>query len=193
MADSAGSYFTDTTWWVCSCPFFVGSCFLLCKHLVRRVVNLPSGDRRKLIKSNFECCTMPPFLVIKDFINEDVMNSTLSASSTTSVEVFETHNVDNIFNDNDLKNQDDACTFVESNWPLFEQAFKQVRTEKLANNWNYVRAVIKSSKLLQIEEEVQAVERKKKRQTTWAPENKKPYLMYLSFPDESSNRDDKPE
>ena len=72
---------------------------------------------------------------------------------------------------------------------MFEQAFKRARTEKLANNWNYVRAVMKCSKLLEIEKEVQAVERKKHRIATWAPENRKPYLMYLPFSDKADNHD----
>ncbi|CAG8543345.1 10797_t:CDS:2, partial [Cetraspora pellucida] len=60
-----------------------------------------------------------------------------------------------ILEDIDEDPESDARTYVESNWPLFEQTFKRIRIEKLANNWRQVRAMMEESKLLQIEEEIQ--------------------------------------
>ncbi|CAG8624469.1 3793_t:CDS:1 [Cetraspora pellucida] len=134
---------------------------------------MPDGTRRRLVKDDFERQTTPLFLVIKNFnCNEDTEN--ILPITVTPIEVPEYIDVDVV----DYP-EDKARFYVEENWPLFEQAFKHICTERTANNWRHVCAMMEWSKLVQMEEEIQLVERKRHRQTIWGSTSKKPYLMYL--------------
>ncbi|CAG8681549.1 9477_t:CDS:2, partial [Cetraspora pellucida] len=94
-------------------------------------------------------------------------------------------NVSNMSNstniDEDLK--EEARSYIESNWALFEQAIKRVNAKKSANNWRQVRAMIEWSRLVQMEKKMQATERQKHQKATWTSATK-PYLMYMSYSDE---------
>ncbi|CAG8759163.1 10802_t:CDS:1, partial [Cetraspora pellucida] len=38
---------------------------------------------------------------------------------------------------------EEACLYIESNWELFTQAFERIHSEKSANNWLHVRAMMR--------------------------------------------------
>ncbi|KAF0538294.1 ATP-dependent DNA helicase pif1 [Gigaspora margarita] len=77
--------------------------------------------------------TIPPFLILKDNKSNEVSPGTLLVESfvieTTVNNIF--YNSTNINEDPD----DEARSYVESNWALFEQAIKRISTDKFANNW----------------------------------------------------------
>lgn len=174
--DLPGSYFTEVSCWVCSCPAFVVSRFLMCKHLVRQVINMPNGTRRRLIREDFERRTTPPFLIIKNLDYDEFINSVPMTTTIFPSEAFDNINEDP---------EKEVRTYVEEKWPLIERAIKRIRTERSSNNWRHVRAMIDWSRLADMEEEIESVERKRHRQVTWTPSNKKPYLMYLPLSNES--------
>ncbi|CAG8767311.1 17304_t:CDS:1, partial [Cetraspora pellucida] len=105
-----------------------------------------------LLKNDFERRTVPPFLVIKNLNSNGVAEDVLSIT-IASIEVPEYNDVENPEND--------ARSYVEENWPLFEQAIKRIRTERMANNWRHVCAMMEWSRLVNMEEEIQSVERKR--------------------------------
>ncbi|CAG8597693.1 4657_t:CDS:2 [Cetraspora pellucida] len=82
-------------------------------------------DHRQLIRSEFEHYTTPPFLRIRE---SETMFSILLTSPTIPIKFYNFDNTPYEIPKNDTH------TFVESNWPLFEYAFKCVCIEKLANN-----------------------------------------------------------
>ena len=148
----------------------------MCKHLVWQVINMPNGTRRRLIKEDFECRTTPPFLIIKDLNYDEFINPIPMTTAIFPSEAFDNINEDP---------EEEVRTYVEEKWPLIERAIKRIRTERSANNWRHVRAMIDWSRLADMEEEIELAERKRHRQATWAPVNKKPYLMYLPLSNES--------
>ncbi|KAF0556085.1 MULE transposase domain protein [Gigaspora margarita] len=179
--DLKSSYFTDINQWVCSCPAFLKSRFLVCKHLVQQVFIMPNGQRQRLIRDNFKRHTTPPFLVLKDYEVDKItpINSSIVPFEIETNINCKSHNIINI--DEDL--EEEARSYVESNWALFEQAIKRIEAEKSANNWRQVRAIMESSRLVQMEKKMQATERQRYQRATWTSATKKPYLMYLSYSD----------
>ncbi|CAG8667339.1 9580_t:CDS:2 [Ambispora leptoticha] len=182
--DSNSLYFTEVAQWVCSCPAFFRNRFLLCKHLVRQTINTPNGKRRRLLRCGFKRRTMPPFLILNDLGTNDI-----SPEAQAVAQVAENNIVDSFpdsYNANaDEDPDEEARAYVESNWELFEQAFNRINSEKATNNWRHVSAMMKWSKLVPMKKDIQKAERRIHRQATWAPEkSKKPYLMYLSHPEE---------
>ena len=103
-------YFTDISRWVCSCPGFVRNRFLLCKHLVRQCVNTPDGKRRRLIRSEFERRTTPPFLIINN-LNTDIPDAQVVQVSETPID----NSPDNHGIDIDEDPDEEARVYVESN------------------------------------------------------------------------------
>lgn len=85
--------------------------------------------------------------------------------------------------------EEEARSYIESNWSLFEQAIKRINAEKSANNWRQVRVIMESCKLVQIEKEMQEAERQRHQRATWTSATRKPYLMYLSYSDELNDSD----
>ncbi|CAG8759777.1 9645_t:CDS:1, partial [Ambispora leptoticha] len=143
-SNSSGPYFTEVPQWGCSCPAFFRNRFLLCKHLVRQTVNTPNGKRRRLLRCGFERRTTSPFLILKDLDNNDNTSETQAVA-----QVAENYDVDSFPDSYDVEAGEDpdeeACIYVESNWELFEQAFERIRSEKAANNWRHVGAMMKWS------------------------------------------------
>ncbi|CAG8457444.1 9552_t:CDS:2 [Cetraspora pellucida] len=166
IGESNGPYFTEVARWVCSCLAFVKNRFFLCKHLVKQTINTSNGKRRCLLRCRFERRTTPPFLVLNDPDTGD----TTSLETQDVAQIAETQVANGFLDSYNVNAEEDpeekARTYVESNWKLFEQAFKRICSEKDANNWRHVGAMMK-----------------------WK-NSKKPYLMYLSCPEEPRSVED---
>ncbi|KAF0468863.1 ATP-dependent DNA helicase pif1 [Gigaspora margarita] len=147
--------------WSNCCSAFLGSRFLLCKHLVQQVTIMPNGDK---VTASFL-----PIMPLEIEIN--------------------TNNMSNNSIDIEKDPKEEARSYVESNWALFEQAINQINSEKSANNWRHVRTITEWSRLVQMEKDMQATEKQKHRRPTWA--STKLYLMYLSYPEELHSSKDK--
>ncbi|CAG8717330.1 8425_t:CDS:2, partial [Cetraspora pellucida] len=139
IGESNSSYFTEVARWVCSCHTFVKNHFFLCKHLVRQTVNTSNKKRRRLLRCRFEHHTTPPFLTL---IDPDTSDTT----SLKTAQIVEAHadGFSDSYNVNADEDPDkEAHTYVESNWELFKQAFRRICSEKAANNWRHIGAMMK--------------------------------------------------
>ncbi|CAG8438552.1 931_t:CDS:2, partial [Scutellospora calospora] len=67
--------------------------------------------------------------------------------------------LDSYIVDADEDPDEEARTYVESNWELFEQAFKKICSEKADNNWRHVSAMMKWSRLVEMKKDIQSAER----------------------------------
>ncbi|CAG8737063.1 659_t:CDS:2, partial [Cetraspora pellucida] len=119
-----------------------------------------------------------------DLNSNEVIENTLSMTATTSIESFES------VVDIDEDPEEDACSYIETTWPLVEQAMKRIHDKRSANNWCHLRSMIEWCRLALMEEEIQSVEQKRHRQATWVPAFTKPYLMYLPCSDKSTTIND---
>ena len=54
---------TDLKRWVCSCPSFLCSRFLICKHLVQKAIGDAKAQGIRLVYTNFKRRTEYPFLI----------------------------------------------------------------------------------------------------------------------------------
>ncbi|CAG8565283.1 16687_t:CDS:2 [Cetraspora pellucida] len=75
--------------------------------------------------------TTPLFLVLNDLGTNDTI-----LLETQITEIHVDNGFLNSYDANAEKDPDkEACTYIESNWELFEQAFRRICTKKAANNW----------------------------------------------------------
>ncbi|CAG8514601.1 7511_t:CDS:2, partial [Cetraspora pellucida] len=93
-----------------------------------------------------------------DNVNSETTNILLI--TVEPIEVADCIDIDDDPEDNDR-------SYIEDNWASFKQVTKRICTKRTANNWHHVCAMIEWSRLVKIEEEMQLVERKRNRQTTW--------------------------
>ena len=168
---------TDSCRGVCSCPSFLGSRFLLCKHLVRNAVEQARSQGSqdiRLVYANFSRQEDYPFLTWDGSKLESLQHDTGESTLQNSV----------LANRILVAEGDDEVEDPEIRQMCIQKvaAVKRMADhleEKLsANNLQHVSSVVNTiGRLFTVMDDIETAERKRRRQQTW--KGSKPWTMFL--------------
>src|SRR6185437_13151859 len=104
-------YYFNTNQWICSCPSFLQSHFLICKHLVQTI----NGRHKRLLYNEFQQNRTYPFWEFNS--NSNIIN-TENANTNISIN-------DNVINNNIVNNNNDnndiENILPEELWPQIQK------------------------------------------------------------------------
>ncbi|CAG8746654.1 21501_t:CDS:2 [Cetraspora pellucida] len=167
-------YFIDPECWICSCPPFLYSRFLICKHLVQHAVNnvvLLDSQGIRLLYENFKRQEDYPFLIwsingkltqkdfnIKQFtISQVNIQSSLISQNSSLVKM-----------DQDEPFDPEMCWTCEQKVAAIKSMATHLKQELLANNLNHVTQVVNNiDKLFNMLKDIEIAQNKRKRDPTW--------------------------
>jgi hypothetical protein len=179
--ESEKRHYTDMERWICSCPSFLNSRFLICKHLVHLAVNKakladPQGIR--LLYSNFQRREDYPFLVWDSnklrstFERASTLLPTLiSQSDTLSGKLIEMGE-DNEILDLEIRQ---VC---ELKVAAIRRMAEHLEQELTANNLRHVmRVVNNTSHLFTMLDDIEMAQRRQLGNSTWRKST--PWTLFL--------------
>jgi hypothetical protein len=167
-------HYTDLVNWICSCPSFLGSRFLICKHLVQCALEESKAHKLqhiRLVYTNFKRQENYPFLIWDG-------NKQESIPQRANERAFQ-NNSEPLVADGDDELQD---ADVRKNCELKVAAVKRMAVhleqELSANNVKHVSNVVDNmGRLFTVLEDIENAGRKRRRNQTW--QGSKPWTMYL--------------
>jgi hypothetical protein len=169
-------HYTDFHRWICSCPAFLGSRFLLCKHLVHHAVEAARSDDPegiRLVYNNFKRHEDYPFLTW----NSSKQGITHQANESTSRET--TVGRRSLLPDGDDEIQDpDIRETCEMKVAAVKRMAEHLEQELSANNLQHVSRVVNNlDHLFTMLGDIESSRRKRRRDQTW--KGSKSWTMFL--------------
>src|SRR6185312_4741817 len=160
-------YYVDINRWICSCPAFLYSHFLVCKHLVQTIGEAP----RQLLYSDFNRCTVYPFWSFKWKSGVDVDAHCIISENNLPIGATECANSEN---ENIVLSQED----FQKELRYYESFISHMREEYAAGNHRHVRTLLQGTKRVRtIMEDIEKERRKRRRQPMW--KNSKLHTLFL--------------
>ena len=176
--NSGENYYTSDALWVCSCPSFLQSRFLLCKHLVIAA----GGCSKRLIYNEIRRGRERPFI---SFVKDNHRESE-QETNENSMDMFR---LEQVTNENDIDSVHlQEPTVSESPEIDVEQLRHEIQTRKEfldhltaefeQKNYQHVQALLDGTKRINdIMGDIQEAREKRKRARTW--KDSKPWTMFL--------------
>lgn len=178
IADGAkGRHYTDFLRWVCSCPSFLGSRFLICKHLVHHAIEEAKSNNSqgiRLVYANFRRQEDYPFLTwnankpqsIQHKVNEPIVqNNTLE------------HGILAADGDDEVQDPDLRKTCYQQ-LAAVKRMTEHLEHELSANNLQHFSRVVNNmDTLFTMLDDIESTNRKRRRDQTWR--GSKPWTMFL--------------
>lgn len=173
-------YFTDLVRWICSCPSFLGSRFLICKHLIYRAIEeakLHESHNIRLLYNNFQRREDYPFLVWNANESQDIPEevNVYQSSSDLLTDVSD----DKFAADGDDEDLDPEMRQIcESKVAAVKRMAEHLEQELAANNLRHVLQVVNNmNKLFIMLDNIETAKRKRYRNLTWRGST--PWTLFL--------------
>ena len=173
-ADDDERHAIDLDRWVCSCPSFLRSRFLICKHLIQRAITKallsnPKGIR--LVYANFRRRTDYPFLIWDGSQPQDVpLNTNFEPQMQPDIGFVPDGDGESV--EPEFRQQ------CELNVAMLGRLVEHLKEELAANNLRHVGNVISGvERALTIIDDIESTKRKLRREVTWR--GSKPWTMFL--------------
>jgi hypothetical protein len=170
-------HYTDLVRWICSCPSFLGSRFLICKHLVHRALEAAkSRDSQgiRLVYANFKRQDNYPFLI---WDGSKQHNSPQKTDEETSRnDVFDSRFL--VADGDDETHDPDIRQNCELKVAALKRMADHLEQELSVNNLQHVSGVVNNmDRLFTMLDDIESARRKRRRDRTWRGST--PWTMFL--------------
>ncbi|KAF0457455.1 ATP-dependent DNA helicase pif1 [Gigaspora margarita] len=190
--DDHTNYFIDSARWICSCPAFLNSHFLICKHLVKRatiMAKLQNPEGIRLLYENFQRREDYPFLVWNT--NEHMMTE-VNTQKAMAPQVESGNNITEKdetpcprSGNNSVEMGENDEVFDPEMRQTYEQKVEAVKRmadhleqELAANNFNHITCVINNmDRLFTMLNDIETAQNRRRHNRTWRGST--PWTLYL--------------
>ena len=167
----------DSRRWVCSCPSFLGSRFLLCKHLVRNAVEQArsnGSENIRLVYANFSWQEDYPFLTWDGSKPQSLQHETNESTLQNSVLA---NRILVAKGDDEVEDPDIRQTCIQKVAAVKRMA-EHLEQELSADNLQHVSRVVDNiDRLFIVMDDIETAQHKRRCQQTW--QGPKPWTMFL--------------